>query len=67
MDLNGGDEIEGTERMFAEEMLCASREEHEVLFGDVGDFGDDLKDDFETDAMMAGFDNTESEFMDFDK
>ena len=46
MDLNGDGEIDGTEMMFAEEMLCTSREEHEALFGDAGDFEDDTKEDF---------------------
>ena len=38
MDINGDGEIDGAEMMFAEEMLCTSREEHEALFGDAGDF-----------------------------
>ena len=29
------------------EMLCTSREEHEALFGDAGDFEDDSEDDFD--------------------
>ena len=37
-------------------MLCTSREEHEALFGDAGDFNDDTEDDFEADAMAAGLD-----------
>ena len=61
MDLNGDGEIDGTEMMFAQEMICSSREEHEALFGDAGDFEDDANDDFETDAMLAG------EFMDSDE
>ena len=40
MDLNGDGKIDGSEMMFAEEMLCTSREEHEALFGDAGDFED---------------------------
>jgi hypothetical protein len=47
MDLNGDGKIDGAEMMFAGEMLCTSREEHEALFGDAGDFEDDAKDDFE--------------------
>ena len=31
MDINGDGEIDGAEMMFAEEMLCTSREEHEAL------------------------------------
>lgn len=56
MDLNGDGEIDSTEMMYAEEMLCTSREEHEALFGDAGDFEDDTKEDFEIDAMAAGLD-----------
>lgn len=68
MDLNGDGEIDGAEMMFAEEMLCTSREEHEALFGDAGDFDDDTEDDdFETDAMAAGLDIDELELMDPDE
>ena len=52
MDLNGDGKIDGAEMMFAGEMLCTSREEHEALFGDAGDFDDDsdyLDDDFDSD------------------
>ena len=51
MDLNGDGKIDSAEMMFAEEMLCTSREEHEALFGNAGDFDGDMKDDFEIDAM----------------
>ena len=67
MDLNGDGEIDGTEMMFAQEMICSSREEHEALFGDAGDFEEDANDDFETDAMLAGLDADELEFMDSDE
>ncbi len=67
MDLNGDGEIDGMEMMFAQEMICSSREEHEALFGDAGDFEDDANDDFETDAMLAGLDADELEFMDSDE
>ena len=66
MDLNGDGKIDGTEMMFAEETLCTSREEHEALFGDAGDFEDDAKDDFEIDAMVAGLDVDKLELMDPD-
>mgnify|MGYP000178333769 FL=1 len=66
MDLNGDGEIDSTEMMYVEEMLCTSREEHEALFGDAGDFEDDAKDDFEIDAMAAGLDVDELELMDPD-
>lgn len=66
MDLNGDGEIDSTEMMYAEEMLCTSREEHEALFGDDGDFEDDTKEDFAIDAMAAGLDVDELELMDPD-
>ena len=66
MDLNGDGKVDGSEMMFAEEMLCTSREEHETLFGDAGDFEDDAKDDFEIDAMVAGLDVDKLELMDPD-
>lgn len=47
MDLNNDGEIDSIEMMFAEEMLCTSREEHEALFGDAGGFEDDSEDDFD--------------------
>ena len=64
MDFNRDGEVDGAEFMMGEEMLCSSREEHEALFGDAGDFDDDTEDDFETDAMAAGLDASELEFMD---
>lgn len=45
MDLNGDGEIDAMERMFEEEMLCTSREEHMALFGEPGDFEDDSEED----------------------
>ena len=67
MDVNGDGEIDGTEMMFAQEMICSSREEHEALFGDAGDFEDDANDDVKTDAMLSGLDADELEFMDSDE
>lgn len=67
MDLNGDGEIDSVEMMFAEEMLCTSREEHKALFGDTGDFDNGTEDDFEIDAMAAGLDVEELEFMDPDE
>ena len=51
MDFDGDGEVDSCVRMFAEEMLCTSKEEHEALFGDAGDFDDDMEDDFEIDAV----------------
>lgn len=38
MDYNGDDYIDNVERLWADEAMCTSREEHESLFGDAGDF-----------------------------
>lgn len=67
MDLNGDGEIDNVEMMFAEEMLCTSKEEHKALFGNDGDFDNGTEDDFEIDAMAAGLDVGELEFMDPDE
>jgi hypothetical protein len=48
-DLNGDGKIDAAEWMLAEEMMCGSKEEHEALFGDAGDFDDDEDDDFDDD------------------
>ena len=47
MDFNNDGEVDATESFLGEEMLCSSREEHELLFGDAGDFDDDESDDEE--------------------
>ena len=57
MDFNRDGEVDGAEFMMGEEMLCSSRKEHELLFGDSGNYdGDDYEDeDDEDDELeMAG-------------
>ena len=65
MDFNGDGEVDGTERFFADEMLCSSREEHIALFGDAGDFGEEVDEDEEKedDLMYAGLDRDDLEMM----
>ena len=61
-------ELDGAERMFAEEMLCGSREEHIALFGDAGDFTNSSEDDdLDCDMEIAGLDADELELMDEDE
>lgn len=68
MDFNGDGELDGAERMFAEDMLCASREEHIALFGDAGGFTDSSEDDdLICDMEIAGLDADELELMDEDE
>jgi hypothetical protein len=65
-DLNGDGEIDGAELMFGEEMLCTSREEHEALFGDAGDFGEESEDE-DDELELAGLDRFDLEMMDEDE
>ena len=67
MDLNDDGVIDASERMFADEMLCSSREEHMALFGNEGDFADDTTDDLDDDLLLAGLDQFELEAMDEDE
>lgn len=68
MDFNRDGEVDSTERFFADEMLCGSREEHEALFGDAGDFGEEIDEDEEKedDLMYAGLDRDDLELMNED-
>ena len=45
MDFNRDGEVDWSEKVLAAEMLCTSREEHNALFGDDGDFDDDAETD----------------------
>ena len=67
MDFNKDGEVDATEEFMGMEMLCSSREEHEALFGDAGDFDDDSSEDFDDELEMAGLDRDELEFMDEDE
>ena len=65
MDFNGDGEVDSTERFLADEMLCSSREEHIALFGDAGDFGEEVDEDEEKedDLMYAGLGRVDLEMM----
>ena len=67
MDFNKDGEVDAAEEFMGMEMLCSSREEHEALFGDSGDFDDDSSEDFDDELEMAGLDRDELEFMDEDE
>ena len=48
MDFNRDGEVDGAEFMMGEEMLCSSRKEHELLFGDSENYdGNDYEDEEE--------------------
>ena len=62
MDFDGDGEVDSCERMFAEEILCTSKEEHEALFGDAGDFDDDMEDDLYCEKLVQDYmDNPDPE------
>ena len=70
MDFNRDGEVDWSEKVLAAEMLCTSREEHNALFGDDGDFANDAETDdadFEYDAIMSGLDPDELMDMDEDE
>ena len=67
MDFNRDGEVDAVEEYLGLEMLCSSREEHEALFGDAGDFSDDETDDLDDELEMAGLDRLELELMDEDE
>ena len=54
MDFNRDGEVDGAEFMMGEEMLCSSRKEHELLFGDSGNYdGNDYEDEDEEEEEDA--------------
>ena len=54
-DFNGDGKIDATERFLWDELMCTSKEEHEALFGDAGDFEEDDDDDKTVWLMIGGF------------
>lgn len=68
-DLNGDGVIDSSEEMFADEMLCTSREEHMSLFGNAGIFDEDEEEcEAATDDLItAGIDPYDFELMDEDE
>lgn len=67
MDFNRDGEVDASEAYLGLEMMRSSREEHEALFGDAGNFSDDEADDSDDELEMAGLDRSELEFMDEDE
>lgn len=67
MDFNRDGKVDASEKYLGAEMLCTSREEHEALFGDAGNFALDDIEDLDEELDMAGLDCIELEFMDEDE
>ena len=70
MDFNRDGEVDGAEFMMGEEMLCSSRKEHELLFGDSENYdGNDYEEEEEEeeDAFDDGDDfDSDDDFGDGD-
>ncbi|MGN0245601.1 MAG: hypothetical protein ACI4DK_06525 [Lachnospiraceae bacterium] len=64
MDFNRDGKVDAMEQYMGMELLCSSKEEHEALFGDAGDFDDEdeEEDDFDSDD----FDSDDFDSDDFD-
>lgn len=69
MNFNRDGEVDSTERFFADEMLCGSREEHKALFGNAGDFVEEIdeEEELKDELMYAGLDKDDLELMDADE
>ena len=67
MDFNRDGEVDGAEFMMGEEMLCSSRKEHELLFGDSGNYDGNDYEEEEEDAFGDGDDfDSDDDFGDGD-
>lgn len=62
MDFNHDGKVDAMEQYMGMELLCSSKEEHEALFGDAGDFDDEDSDDIDSDD----FDSDDYASDDFD-
>ena len=49
MDFNHDGTVDAMEQYMGMELLCGSKEEHEALFGDAGDFDDEEDENFDSD------------------
>ena len=67
MDVDRDGNVDAAEASLGMEMLCSSREEHEALFGDAGNFDEDEAEYFDDELELAGLDREELEFMDEDE
>lgn len=50
MDFNHDGKVDAMEQYMGMELLCSSKEEHEALFGDTGDFDDEEEEDDDIDS-----------------
>lgn len=52
-DFNGDWKNDATERFLWDELMCTSKEEHEALFGEPGDFDEDDDDEDTLTSMIV--------------
>ena len=57
LSLTGDGKIDATERFLWDELMCTSKEEHEALFGDAGDFDEDDDDEDDIDFEDCDMDD----------
>ena len=64
MDFNHDGKVDAMEQYMGMELLCGSKEEHEALFGDTGDFDDE--EEVDDDIYSDDFDSDDYDSDDFD-
>lgn len=65
MDFNHDGKVDAMEQYMGMELLCSSKEEHEALFGDAGDFDDEDEEDEDDDIDSVDFDSDDFDSDDF--
>ena len=66
MDFNHDGKVDPMEQYMGMELLCGSKEEHEALFGDAGDFDDEDEEEEDDDIDSDDFDSDDYASDDFD-
>ena len=66
MDFNHDGKVDAMEQYMGMELLCGSKEEHEALFGDAGDFDDEDEEEEDDDIDSDDFDSDDYDSDDFD-
>ena len=66
VDFNHDGKVDAMEQYMGMELLCGSKEEHEALFGDAGDFDDEDEEDEDDDIDSDDFDSDDFDSDDFD-
>ena len=65
MDFNRDGKVDAMEQYMGMELLCSSKEEHEALFGDAGDFDDEDEEEEDDDIDSDDYDSDDFDSDDF--